>query len=76
MRLRAGLSCGVATCALLAGISGALADDFTVHANETVNVTQVLNGQGNVGLIEAGGTISTMLAFGCRTSIRASPTMG
>ncbi|MBL8578759.1 MAG: autotransporter domain-containing protein [Mesorhizobium sp.] len=60
MTFRVGLSCGVALAAVMAGGGAALAADFTIVNGQTVNVTQALSDQGDVGVIEAGGRIATV----------------
>ncbi|MGB9144069.1 MAG: autotransporter domain-containing protein [Aestuariivirga sp.] len=50
------LSCGVAA-STLALAQAAWASDFTIVNGQTVNITQTLNITGDVGTVEAGGTI-------------------
>ena len=58
-KLNRALACGVALGALLTSAAPAQTADFTVHSGQTVT-TQTLSDPGDVGLIEAGGTISTV----------------
>lgn len=58
-KFRGALSCGVALGALLAA-GGALAGDFTVESGDTETSTQEMLDPDDVGLIEAGGAISTI----------------
>ncbi len=57
MKFRAGLSCGVALAAVMAGAGAAWAADFTI-ANGQIAGSQVLSNPGDRGLIEAGGAIT------------------
>ena len=59
-KLNWALACGVVLGALLAAAGPVQTADFRVHSGETVYTTQTLSDPGDVGLIEAGGAISTV----------------
>ena len=62
------LSCGVAASAILLA-QAAVASDFTIVNGQTVTTTQILNTTGDVGTVQAGGTINVAAGGGIDATV-------